>query len=54
MLDQMANEIKLISGSSHPGLSSKVAHRYVQGSCENVVLHEALLTRWVGPGLIPQ
>lgn len=29
MLDQMANEIKLISGSSHPELSALVANRYV-------------------------
>lgn len=29
MLDQMANEIKLISGSSHPELSALVASRYV-------------------------
>lgn len=29
MLDQMANEIKLISGSSHPELSEQVARRYV-------------------------
>jgi hypothetical protein len=29
MLDQMGNEIKLISGSSHPELSAKVASRYV-------------------------
>jgi hypothetical protein len=29
MLDQMANEIKLISGSSHVELSNKVASRYV-------------------------
>ena len=28
MLDQMANEIKLISGTSHPELSAKVASRY--------------------------
>lgn len=30
MLDQMANEIKLISGSSHPELSALVASRYVE------------------------
>jgi hypothetical protein len=29
MLDQMANEIKLLSGSSHPELSAQVASRYV-------------------------
>lgn len=28
MQDQMANEIKLISGSSHPELSAKIAGRY--------------------------
>jgi hypothetical protein len=30
MLDQMANEIKLIAGSSHPELSALVASRYLQ------------------------
>lgn len=30
MLDQMANEIKLISGSGHPELSGQIATRYVQ------------------------
>ena len=30
MLDQMANDIKLLSGSSHPELSAQVASRYVE------------------------
>lgn len=33
MLDQMANEIKLISGTSHPQLSQQVAKRYVYCGC---------------------
>jgi ribose-phosphate pyrophosphokinase len=32
MLDQMANDIKLLSGSGHPELSSLMAARYVEQS----------------------
>lgn len=35
MLDQMANEIKLISGTSHPELSAKVASRYAPPTSPN-------------------
>jgi hypothetical protein len=39
MSAEMANEIKLISGSSHPDLSAMVARRY-----DSLVLQAALLS----------
>jgi len=47
MLDQMANEIKLISGSSHPELSALVASRYVS---DDWGLWEGLVVGWTARG----
>lgn len=61
MLDQMANEIKLISGSSHPELSALVASRYVAclrgpavPTCGTVTRRDAAIgrTQWTAQSTV--